>query len=55
MKSEGLWAGPPPLCTLLVALGKDLFSAPLAPVLLGIFENYVQNLVENHSASRLLL
>lgn len=54
MKSEGQWARPPPLCTLLVSPGKDLFSAPLAPVL-GIFENYVQNLGENHSASRLLL
>ena len=53
MKSEGLWAGPPPLCTLLF-VQKDLVSAPLAPVL-GIFENYVQNLGDNHSASRLLL
>ena len=52
MKSAGLWARPAPLCTLLA--WKDLFSAPLALVL-GIFENYVQNLGETHSASRLPL
>ena len=52
MKSAGLWARPPRLCTLLAR--KNLLSAPLV-IMLGIFENYVQNLGETHFASRLLL